>query len=98
MADEIKATPSRRRTVKVNVKVGNTGQISESGPPVTVQSVPSKGRLDELRDVDATTEIEGGVPRYDSATDEYKVEKLTYNDLLGAPAATEITEIDGGSF
>lgn len=89
----VRVVANKHKSVRVNVQVSNTGQIISSSP-VVVQSLPATpaNRLDALVDVDPSGEIEGGVPRYDVETDEYKVEKLAIEDL------DPTGNIDGGSF
>lgn len=87
-----------RRSIKVIINQSNTGQL-RSTEAVTVSGMPvTANRLDTLGDVNATTEVEGGVPRYDVETDRYVVEKLGFSDITGDPGDLEITEIDGGTF
>jgi len=80
-----------RKAVNIQVRISNTGQI-RAGNPVTVSSlpIPPTRRLDALSDVDASTEVEGGVPVYHVQGDKYVVEALNLS--------SDITEIDGGSF
>ena len=91
----VKVVPrSKRKAVKVRVQTDDTGQLINTRP-IAVQSLPivtetTGGRLDLLGDVDASGEVEGGVPRYDAQTDEYKVEKLEISDLVGP--------VDGGEY
>ena len=90
----VTAVPKKKqKAVRVTVNVSNTGQLVSSTPVVvsTLPATPSN-RLDSLTDVDATAEVESGVPVYDADTDKYKVGKLALGDL-------DLSEgIDGGSF
>lgn len=87
----IVVTVGKRKVANVHVRVSNTGQIV-AGNPVTISSlpIPPTRRLDALSDVDASTEVEGGVPVYHVQGDKYVVEALNLS--------SDITEIDGGSF
>ena len=87
----VRAVVKNRKAVRVRVEVSNTGQIISSSP-VTVRSlpVPPTRRLDSLADVDATGELQGGVPVYYAANDTYVVEHLNLS--------SDIEEIDGGVF
>jgi hypothetical protein len=77
------------KTAQIKVSVSNTGQMV-SGSPVTVKSTDGSQRLDTLRDVDASNEIDGGVLTYDEETDKYVTRPL--NDGVNDG------EIDGGTF
>lgn len=72
----------------------STGSIQSTAPPTLtrVERTLSTGtnRLDGLADVVATTEVDGGVPVYDAATDKYVIKRIDAN--------VTITDIDGGFF
>ena len=87
----VNVTLGKRKVIDIVVKVPGTGQITGDNP-VTVQNLPAPPtrRLDALADVDATAEVEGGVPVYYAANDTYVVEQLNLS--------ADIEEIDGGSF
>ncbi len=59
-------------------------------PSLTVSG--AAGRLDTLRDVDATAEVEGATPVYHAADDKYDVRRITFDDI------DSTNGIDGGSF
>lgn len=84
--------------VKVVIKQDETGQII-SAEPISIGGIPvaATTRLDLLQDVDPSTEVEGGVPRYDAETDKYVVEKLDFADITGT-IPVEAEDIDGGTF
>jgi hypothetical protein len=82
-------------TKVINVIVANKKDgIIEASNPVTLKPVPTINsgvdRLDHLKDVNATTEIDGATLVYDIANDTYNVKKLDLSDVTGA--------LDGGSF
>lgn len=91
-------------TIKVKLNSNTSGIIvkpsfAAAESPVSsvtvknqVITVSSGGvnRFDQLQDVIATHEVEGGVPVYNAATDKYEVQKLNLTDVDGP--------LDGGSF
>jgi hypothetical protein len=86
-------------TVKVKVRTSNTGQIrvrtSNTTDPVTVKTATTQtARMDRLLDVDASSEIEGGVPVYNTQLDKYVIEKLDISQIEGSSGG----DIDGGTY
>jgi hypothetical protein len=82
-------------TKVINVIVANKKDgIIEASAPVTLKPIPTINsgvdRLDNLKDVNATTEINGATLVYDIANDTYNVKKLDLADVVGA--------LDGGNF
>lgn len=78
----------------VVAKKSTTGVISTTAP-VTLKNVPTLAsgeftRLDHLQDVNATNEVNGAVPVYDSTIDKYVVKKVDLGDVSG--------NLDGGTF
>ena len=83
---------ARKRTVQVSTNA--TAGIIDSTVPVTIRNTydvsSSVTRLDHLKDVVATGEIEGATLVYDANTDKYIVKKLDLADVTG--------DLDGGTF
>jgi hypothetical protein len=82
---------ARKRTIQVSTNA--TAGIIDSTTPVTLKNNPiltSGGvdRLDHLKDVDATTELDGSTLIYDAANDKYVVRKIDFGDV----------GLDGGDF
>ena len=89
-------------TIKVKLNANTSGIVvkpSFGAPESPVSTVTVKNqvittggakRFDQLEDVIATHEVEGGVPVYNAATDKYEVQKLNLTDVDGP--------LDGGSF
>jgi hypothetical protein len=82
-------------TKVINVIVASKKDgIIEASAPVTLKPIPTINsgvdRLDNLKDVNATTEINGATLVYDIANDTYNVKKLDLADVVGA--------LDGGNF
>jgi hypothetical protein len=81
----------RKRTIKVTANA--TAGVIDSTIPVTLKTMSggtTAGRLDRLQDVNASVEIEGGVPVYQANTDTYKIEQLDLAYVTG--------DLDGGTF
>lgn len=79
----------------VRAKFNTSTGIINTTSPVTLSNtsiinITGTNRMDALVDVVATTELEGAVPIYDSATDKYVIRNITGNLVFGA--------IDGGIF
>jgi hypothetical protein len=82
---------SRKRTIQVSTNA--TAGIIDSTTPVVLKNNPTLttngvDRLDHLKDVDATTELDGSTLIYDAATDKYVVRKINFGDVA----------LDGGGF
>ena len=69
--------------VRVIVKPTGTNGVIQTNTPVTLRNAIVPQRIDLCQDVDATNEVDGAVPVYDSATDKYVVQQIN---------------LDGGSF
>lgn len=81
----------RKRTIAVSANA--TAGIIDTSTPVTLKNAPigtGVTRLDQLSDVDASTEINNGVLTYDGNRDKYIVKTITFNEIAG--------DLDGGSF
>jgi hypothetical protein len=83
---------SKKRNISVNAN--STAGIIDTRAPVTLRSGSSVGsgitRLDQLSDVDASTEIDNGVLFYDAAQDKYVVRAISFEEVSGG--------LDGGDF
>lgn len=81
----------RNRNIQVSANATG-GSISTNRTPVTLKNtaITLTGRLDSLADVNASGEITGAVPVYDSVLDKYVVQKLNLSDVTG--------DLDGGTF
>jgi hypothetical protein len=82
-------------TKVINVIVASKKDgIIEASAPVTLKPIPTINsgvdRLDNLKDVNATAEINGATLVYDIANDTYNVKKLDLADVVGA--------LDGGNY
>jgi hypothetical protein len=94
-ANTISVVVVRKRDVQVTVNA--TAGIIDSTNPVTVKNNPSMlavgsgvDRLDHLRDVDASVEVEGATLVYRANNDTYVTKKLDLDNITG--------EVDGGTF
>jgi hypothetical protein len=79
--------------VNIVVVRKTTAGIIETRAPVTLKNVPIGSgitRLDQLADVDATTETNNGVLTYDSSQDKYIIKLITFDEIVG--------DLDGGNF
>lgn len=76
-----------KKPVTVSAAINSNNVITLKNNPVFETGV---NRLDELRDVDAGSEIEGATLIYDSATDRYIVRKIDFTNITG--------NLDGGEF
>jgi hypothetical protein len=79
----------------VKVTVNSSSSLFNSSNPVVIKNNPtiSSGaatRLDNLTDVDATSETDKATLVYDSGQDKYIVKQLEFSDLSG--------DLDGGTF
>jgi hypothetical protein len=81
----IKAVVQPIGTGNIVVKPTGTAGVIQTNTPVTLRNIAATApqRLDLCSDVDATSEVDGAVPVYDSATDKYVVQQIN---------------LDGGSF
>lgn len=82
---------ARKRTIQVSTNA--TAGIIDSTTPVVLKNTPTLisggvDRLDHLKDVDATTELDGSTLIYDANTDKYVVRKIDFGDV----------GLDGGNF
>jgi len=81
----------RKRVIAVSANA--TAGIIDTTTPVTLKNAPigtGVTRLDQLSDVDATTEVNNGVLTYDGNRDKYIVKTITFQEIAG--------DLDGGSF
>ena len=81
----------RKRNISVSANA--TAGIIDTGVPVTLKNNPigtGVTRLDQLADVDATTEANNGVLTYDGTIDKYVVKLITFEEIAG--------DLDGGNF
>lgn len=79
----------------INVIVANKKDgVIEASAPVTLKPIPTINsgvdRLDNLKDVDASAEIDGATLVYDIGNDKYNVKKLDLSNITGT--------LDGGNF
>jgi hypothetical protein len=82
---------SKKRTVQISAN--STAGIISTSTPVVLKNNPigiGVTRLDNLTDVDATSETDKATLVYDSNQDKYIVKQLEFSDISG--------EIDGGIF
>lgn len=84
---------ARRRTI--HIASNATAGFIDTTTPVTLKPTPSltvggASRLDHLQDVNSTGEANGATLIYDSNTDTYVVQKMTFSNIDG--------DIDGGTF
>ena len=70
----------------VTVRVTGSG-LQQTATPITIKTIKNSNRLDQLSDVDATTEVNGGFLTYDAVSDKYVVS-----------ARDTALNLDGGSF
>lgn len=91
MSKPINVVVGRQKNIQVSANA-TAGIISSNRNPVTLKNLPTMGasRFDSLNDVNATGEITGAVPVYDSTIDKYVVQKLNLSDVTG--------DLDGGTF
>jgi hypothetical protein len=81
----------RKRTIAVSANA--TAGIIDTTGGVTLKNAPigtGVTRLDQLSDVDATTEVNNGVLTYDGNRDKYVIKTITFEEIVG--------DLDGGSF
>jgi len=81
----------RKRVIAVSANA--TAGIIDTTTPVTLKNAPigtGVTRLDQLSDVDATTEVNNGVLTYDGNRDKYVIKSITFEEIAG--------DLDGGSF
>lgn len=81
----------RKRLIAVSANA--TAGIIDTSTPVTLKNAPigtGVTRLDQLSDVDATTEVNNGVLTYDGNRDKYVIKTITFQEIAG--------DLDGGSF
>lgn len=84
---------ARKRNISVSANA--TAGIIDTGTPVTLKSgVGGITRLDQLSDVDATTEVNNGVLTYDGTRDKYVIKTITFEEISGEYAG----DLDGGNF
>jgi hypothetical protein len=85
---------ARKRLVRVSTEA--TGGIIDSTTPVilknntTLNGSGGVDRLDHLKDVIASNEVEGATLVYDAGNDKYIVKQLDLADVTGV--------LDGGTF
>lgn len=82
---------AKKRNISVNTNA--TAGVIDSRNPVTLRNTSAASgitRLDQLSDVDATTEINNGVLTYDSNTDKYIIRQISFEEVVG--------DLDGGDF
>lgn len=81
----------RKRNVAVSANA--TAGIIDTSVPVTLKNTPigtGVTRLDQLSDVEASTEVNNGVLTYYAPQDKYIVKLISFEDISG--------DLDGGSF
>jgi 4-hydroxyphenylpyruvate dioxygenase-like putative hemolysin len=79
----------------IQVSTNDTAGIIDSNNPVTLKqtsTISSTGvsRLDHLKDVNPSGEVDGATLVYDSINDTYNVKKLDLANITG--------DLDGGTF
>lgn len=86
----INVVVAKKRTIRVSAN-GTAGILNSSGG-VTLKNIlsPPASRLDQLKDVDASNEVDGATLVYDDQNDKYVVQYLDLADTTGT--------LDGGSF
>lgn len=86
----VNVTVNRRKPLNVSTN-NKTGAIANV-IPVTLKSYHIDGvnRLDNLLDVDATSETDKSTLVYDRQTDKYVVKPLEFSEISG--------DLDGGTF
>jgi len=77
----------------VTVRVTGSG-LQQTATPITIKNIKNSNRLDQLSDVDASGEIDGGFLVYDAASDKYVVRQFE----LAATALDPAVVLDGGDF
>lgn len=85
----------RKRSVSVSTNA--TAGIIDSSVPVTLRNTSTVGsvtRLDQLSDVDASTEVNNGVLTYDGNRDKYIIKQITFEEISGEYGG----DLDGGNF
>ena len=85
---------ARKRNISVSTNA--TAGVIDTGTPVTLKSggVGGVTRLDQLSDVDATTEVNNGVLTYDGTRDKYIIKTITFEEISGEYGG----DLDGGNF
>lgn len=76
--------------LKTQPKIITKVDIGEPTVPARITAGVISTRLDQLTDVNAASEVDGGTLVYNANTDTYNVEKLDFNDIDGP--------IDAGTF
>lgn len=82
---------ARKRTIQVSTNA--TAGIIDTSTPITLKNNQAVGgitRLDQMLDVDASTEANGATLIYNSSIDKYIVKSLNFDDISG--------DLDGGTF
>jgi hypothetical protein len=79
----------------VKITVNSSASFFNSSNPVVIKNNPTIAsgaatRLDNLTDVDATSETDKATLVYDSTQDKYIVKQLEFSDISG--------DLDGGTF
>lgn len=76
--------------LKTPQKIITKINLGEQTVPARITAGIATTRLDQLTDVNASSEVNGGTLIYNADTDKYNVEKLDFGDIDGP--------IDAGTF
>jgi hypothetical protein len=84
MVSSINVIVARKRDIRVSANA--TSGVIDTTTPVTIKPVPTVtsggvDRLDHLKDVDASTELDGATLIYDAANDKYVVRKIDFGNV-----------------